>query len=130
MICLVTFFDDRYFSLLNHVKYDSYLMTSQRETVHEHTQNKHNYSFYSSDMPSNNYMTITITVFLFRSRLFELNCNYNFCSSGIRIDSILARDYRQYCHVGDSAQHCRLGKTFNQLRDESYVSVGVEHLSQ
>ena len=33
------FFNDRDLSLLNHVKYDSYLITSQRETVHEHTHN-------------------------------------------------------------------------------------------
>ena len=34
-----------------------------RETVHEHTHNSNNYSFYFSDMPIDNYMTIAVTVF-------------------------------------------------------------------
>ena len=40
-------------------------------------------------------------------------------------------DYRQHCHVGNTAQHCRLGSDFagdfensNQFREESYVPVG------
>ena len=50
-------------------------------------------------------------------------------------------DCRQYCHVGNTAQHCRLDlfqdldfagdfkDSKNQLREESYVSSEVEHLS-
>ena len=48
-------------------------------------------------------------------------------------------DYRQCCHVGSTAQHCRLVcsktpillatlRTQNQLQGESYVSSEVEHL--
>ena len=49
--------------------------------------------FYFSDMPINNYMTITITVFYFEAGV-ELNYNYNyhFHSPGITIDSILVRE--------------------------------------
>ena len=50
-------------------------------------------------------------------------------------------DYRQCCHVGNTAQHCRLGlffktqillatlKTQNHPRVESFVFVEIEHLS-
>ena len=50
-------------------------------------------------------------------------------------------DYRQYCHVGNTAQHCRLGlfqdsdfagdleDSKNQPRGESCVFLEVEHLS-
>ena len=48
-------------------------------------------------------------------------------------------DNRRNCHVGNTAQHCRLGlfpdsdfagdlEDLNQTRDESYVSLEVEHL--
>ena len=55
----------------------------------------------------------------------------------------LTNDYRQYCHVGNTAKHCRLGlfqdqtllatlQTLNQPRErereESCVSSEVEHL--
>ena len=36
VICLVTLFNDRDLSLLNHVKYDSYLITSQRDRSRTH----------------------------------------------------------------------------------------------
>ena len=47
-------------------------------------------------------------------------------------------DHRQYCHVGNTAQHCRLGlfqdadfasdlRAQNQSREESYVSLEAEH---
>ena len=55
------------------------------------TPPKHyNYSF--SDLPMNNYMTITVT-FFFGSGLLELGYNYNcsFYSPEITIDSILVR---------------------------------------
>ena len=49
-------------------------------------------------------------------------------------------DYRQCSHVGNTAQHCRLGlfrdsdfagdfEDYNSLGVESYVSLGVEHSS-
>ena len=64
VICLVTSFHERHFSLPNHVKYDAYLITSQRDLSRTHPKHN-NYSFYFSDMPINNYMTITVTVFFF-----------------------------------------------------------------
>ena len=50
-----------------------------------------------------------------------------------------SRDYRQHCHVGNSAQHCRLGLCqdsdfagrswgFKNLREESCASLEVEHM--
>ena len=50
------------------------------------------------------------------------------------------RDYRHYCHVGNAAQHCRLGlfqdsdfagdlEDSKSTSGESYVSSEVEHLS-
>ena len=49
-------------------------------------------------------------------------------------------DYRQYCHVGNTAQHCWMGllqhsvlletlKTPSQLREESFASSEVDHSS-
>ena len=48
VIRLVTSFHERDFSLLSHVKYDSCLITSQRDRFYEHTHN------------------ITITIFMFQ----------------------------------------------------------------
>ena len=64
VICLVISVNERDLSLLNHVKYDSYLVTPQRDFSRTHPKH-YNHSFYFSDMPIDNYMTITITFFFF-----------------------------------------------------------------
>ena len=38
-----------------------------KETVHEHTHDIYNYSFYFSHMPMKNYITITFAVFIFEA---------------------------------------------------------------
>ena len=74
VICLVTPLNDRDLGLLNHVKYDSYLITSQRNCSRTHPQQEQLHFF--SDMPSNNEIPITNTVynysFLFLKRVIRI----------------------------------------------------------
>ena len=47
VICLVTSFHERDLSLLNHVKYDSYVIASQRDSSRTH-QSHYSYSFFQT----------------------------------------------------------------------------------
>ena len=63
MICLVTSFHERDFSLSNHVKYDSYfLFFSERPFTN--TPITLITVFNVSDRPMNDYMTISITILI------------------------------------------------------------------